>query len=96
MRLRVGLRLRRLPLQVALLHALVASAAPLLHHDLACHVKTPTHCDACVQTPMGPRAEVGFTLERPRLTDLGHVPGPLATGPAPEPVLKRSGRAPPA
>jgi len=95
MRLSVGSRLRRLALQVAVLHVLVASLAPLFHHDLDCHLKTPTHCNACVQTPLGSRTEAGFTLERPRLTDLGHVLGPATAVPTTKPLLPHSGRAPP-
>jgi hypothetical protein len=30
------------------LYAVVLVAGPLLHHDLACHLKSRTHCSACV------------------------------------------------
>jgi len=38
-------------------YALLLVASPLLHHDLACHLKSPTHCDACVAHPMASRVE---------------------------------------
>jgi hypothetical protein len=30
------------------LYAIVLVAGPLLHHDLVCHLKSRTHCTACV------------------------------------------------
>lgn len=41
------LRARAVALSVGL-YAVVLTAGPLLHHDLACHVKSRTHCTACV------------------------------------------------
>lgn len=30
------------------LYVALLAAAPLEHHDLACHLKSPTHCTTCV------------------------------------------------
>jgi hypothetical protein len=30
------------------LYALVVALGPFLHHDLACHLKSRTHCTSCV------------------------------------------------
>jgi hypothetical protein len=32
-------------------------ATPLLHHDFACHQKSPTHCQACTANPLASRIE---------------------------------------
>jgi len=39
-------------------YAVVLVASPVLHHDLACHLKAPTHCDACTANPLGSRVDV--------------------------------------
>src|SRR5262249_5524449 len=53
-----GWRRHRLLAAVALsLYALLLAVSPVLHHDLACHVKSPTHCDACVANSPASRVE---------------------------------------
>jgi hypothetical protein len=44
------------------LYAVVLLAGPLLHHDLACHVKSRTHCTACLTTvtPSGTQEAAGL------------------------------------
>jgi hypothetical protein len=44
---------RRLLLACVAVYAISLVAAPLGHHDLLCHVRTPTHCTACVSSPPG-------------------------------------------
>ena len=39
------------------LYALVAIATPLLHHDLACHFQSKSHCDACTASSTASRIE---------------------------------------
>src|SRR3954468_998356 len=39
------------------LYGLLIAVSPALHHDLACHVKSPAHCDACVANSPASRAE---------------------------------------
>jgi hypothetical protein len=46
---------------VALYVALLC-ASHLFHHDLDCHLKSPSHCGACVANPLAPRIESGFGL----------------------------------
>jgi hypothetical protein len=36
------------------LYALVLMVGPILHHDLACHVKSRTHCTVCVVSVTAP------------------------------------------
>ena len=40
-----------------LLQGLVLSATPFQHHDLECHLRSATHCTACVATPLASRVE---------------------------------------
>jgi hypothetical protein len=35
------------------LYALFLVTVPFEHHDLACHLKTPTHCTACTSSLVG-------------------------------------------
>lgn len=44
------------------LYAVVLVVAPLLHHDLACHLKSRTHCTACLSsvTASGPQEAAGL------------------------------------
>jgi hypothetical protein len=35
------------------LYALFLITAPFEHHDLVCHLKTPTHCTACTSSLLG-------------------------------------------
>lgn len=41
----------------ALMYALVLMASPLWHHDLACELKSRTHCTSCVSGVAGPGLE---------------------------------------
>lgn len=54
------------------LYALLVMSAPLLHHDFACHQKSPTHCVACVSSPSGLRATAKVVVA-PTLGELGSV-----------------------
>ena len=49
------------------------AVSPLLHHDLECHVKTPSHCGACMTSPLGLSAAVGAPLGATYLHDAGSV-----------------------
>jgi len=45
---------------LAFLYAVVLAASPALHHDLDCHLKSPTHCTACLANAPAPgAAQVG-------------------------------------
>lgn len=77
-------------------YAVLFAASPALHHDFACHVKSPSHCEACVANPVASRTEPSATLDTPRQRAAGETPvsaEPCAPG---APVSPASGRAPPA
>ena len=76
-------------------YALVLGVNPILHDDLACHLKSPTHCNACAASPSASRVEVvGATLPVPvevgRVETSDHAAQTLA------PLLALAGRSPPA
>jgi hypothetical protein len=90
-----GIAPRTILVGLALYVALLA-ASPLFHHDLDCHLKSPSHCGACVANPLAPRIESGFGLGTTPL----HWSGDVVRS-RPErvsaPVLDRTtGRSPPA
>jgi len=39
------------------LYIVVALVTPLLHHDVACHLQSKTHCDACIAHSMASGVE---------------------------------------
>lgn len=90
---------RRFRLLAALglvLYALVLFVSPVLHHDLACHLKTPAHCDACAMSPIASRIESSFAALLPRLARMGTVEAARGVAPRPFARVAESGRAPPA
>ncbi len=52
-----------------LVYAVILVAAPVLHHDSACHLWTPSHCSSCqvpdglMATTNGPSQNVGASPE---------------------------------
>jgi hypothetical protein len=88
---------RRLLAALALsLYALLAAISPALHHDLACHVKSPAHCDACVANPHASRTEPAAGLDAPAMRAMGEPPISAEPREHWAPVAPASGRAPPA
>jgi hypothetical protein len=86
------------PRSLALVLGLYAAAAlgtPLLHHDLACHLKTPTHCDACMANPLGSRAESSVEPAPPRFLAAGRVPARSAAARETAPRRATRDRSPP-
>jgi hypothetical protein len=77
-------------------YVLALSVSPLLHHDLKCHFKTPSHCGACMASPPGLSAAAGSPLDAPHLHDAGSVKAVRATAPAPTFTVDAPGRSPPA
>lgn len=77
-------------------YAFALAGTPALHHDLACHQKSPTHCNACTASPLAPRVETGISLAESRLPAAGRVEAPATSAPRPTPLSAKSGRAPPA
>jgi hypothetical protein len=70
--LKAARRLRPLALFGLALYVFVLVVSPVLHHDLACHVKTPGHCDACAASPVASRAESSTAVSAPPL-DAGQM-----------------------
>ncbi|MGH9329219.1 MAG: hypothetical protein ACRD09_02150, partial [Vicinamibacterales bacterium] len=63
--------LARATLAATGLYALVVLAAPAFHHDLACHVKSPTHCTTCLVSITAPGAHGAAGLVAADLQDAG-------------------------
>ena len=79
----------------AALYALLLMVNPVLHDDLACHLKSPTQCNACMASPMASRVDgMGPTL--PVLAASGWVKPPGRTVVVNAPAPTRPGRSPPA
>src|SRR5213594_2049901 len=77
------------------LYALLLVVNPVLHDDLACHLKSPTHCSACVASPSASRVEcVSPVLPAP--VDAGRVETAEHAAETSAPVLILAGRSPPA
>jgi hypothetical protein len=88
-------RRRLIVLTGAAVYALLLMVNPVLHDDLACHLKSPTHCNACTASPSASRVE-GMGPILPVLADAGLIEPSVSTvvHAAPNPTLP--GRSPPA
>ena len=78
------------------LYGLLIAISPALHHDLACHVKSPGHCDACVANSPASRAEPRAALDAPLLVATGELPSSTQPREHRTPLAPTSGRSPPA
>ena len=79
---------------IAVLAALLL-AAPVAH-DVADHGPSPAHCQLCTARPLAVRAEPAVTAAAPALDAAGDVSGPRRAAPEAPPLVRTSGRAPPA
>jgi hypothetical protein len=88
-------RRRGIVLAGAAVYALLVMVNPVLHEDLASHLKSPTHCNACTASPSASRVE-GMGPILPVLAAAGWVEpvGRTLVVAAPAPTLP--GRSPPA
>jgi hypothetical protein len=77
-------------------YALILAVSPVLHHDLACHVKSPTHCEACTANPLASRVETAVLTVHTTLPLVGEVAPAAHRVDAADPVRIAAGRAPPA
>ena len=89
-------RSRTLVLAFLVLYAAVLFATPFLHHDFACHQRTPRHCPACVANPPAPRAVENPGPVADTLADAGAIEALLHPSPARRTVVSSPGRSPPA
>jgi hypothetical protein len=56
-------------------YAMVVCASPLFHHDFECHLKSPSHCPACLAQPAAVHADTG-----PHLADASQAPAETVRG----------------
>jgi hypothetical protein len=60
-------------LAILAVYAVLLAASPLLHHDVACHLTSPTHCTGCTASPWASRIDAGAPLPSQPLPDAGQV-----------------------
>jgi hypothetical protein len=86
---------RRFGFLAVAFYALVLLSGPFLHHDLACHLKSPVHCTTCVSSlkASGPGVPVTPRVVRAGCAVIG-VAMPLTVPPAPV-VRAGTDRSPP-
>jgi hypothetical protein len=77
-------------------YAPLLAANPLLHHDVACHLKSPTHCVACTSSPSASRIEADAPLSALMLPEVGRVTSTERPAPDPAEIFDTTGRSPPA
>jgi hypothetical protein len=77
-------------------YAILLAVSPVLCHDLACHVKSATHCDACQANPLASPVETRATLHVPPLPAAGETPCEDEQREEQGGVARTSGRSPPA
>jgi hypothetical protein len=72
------------------------AAMPFAHHDLACHLKSSTHCAVCHVGTGADDTSIQPGLGQADLTDAGLAGEPYASPVASCVLLPSSGRSPPA
>jgi hypothetical protein len=87
----LGLRLK----VVLALYVLAAALMPLGHHDLACHLKSTTHCATCIVGSSAEAAVDPAVLARFWLMDLGVTQTEPDQSPDVPDASTACGRAPP-
>jgi hypothetical protein len=80
---------------VLALYVLAAALMPLGHHDLACHLKSTTHCTTCIVGSSAEAAVDPAVLARFWLMDLGGTIAEAVQSPDVPDTSTPSGRAPP-
>jgi hypothetical protein len=87
-------RLLRLKIVLAI-YALAVALMPLAHHDVACHLKSSTHCTTCVVGASAEASADAGSLARFWLTDMGAATPAAHVEPDSPSLCIASGRAPP-
>ena len=77
------------------LYVLAAAFLPLGHHDIACHLKSTTHCSTCVVGSSAESASHGSPLQSPALDDAGAAKSRVSDRLADPYAGSSSGRSPP-
>jgi hypothetical protein len=77
------------------IYAVFLVTAPFEHHDLLCHLKTPTHCTACTSSVVGNGPNTPVVIDGSALHDAGNALAIVA--PASDFLLaaQSTGRSPP-
>jgi hypothetical protein len=86
----------RLAAMVLAVYAALLAVGPVAHADLADHVKSASHCQACAANRLAARVEPRVAPSAPTLAAIGDVAGLLADGFVSPVPFRTSGRAPPA
>jgi len=84
-----------LPKALLVAYALIVALLPLAHHDIACHLKSPTHCTTCTASVSGEAAPHGIVLNSARFVDAGQAMTPETVWHQSDSTSASSGRAPP-
>jgi hypothetical protein len=87
---------RRAAVLASALYALVVAISPAFHHDVACHLTSPTRCTACTANVAAPRAEHPPVVPTPGLHLAGEVDDADEHSLWSAPSLRVPARAPPA
>jgi hypothetical protein len=77
-------------------YALAMALLPLTHHDIACHLKSSTHCTTCLVGSAADLASDQTTLGPSALDDAGRAGTEASAQPDSLSLPAPSGRAPPA
>ena len=67
-----GFRLRCFRTFLLAVYVSAVATLPLLHHDIACHIQSPTHCTTCLVGSAERAPDVG-TLSAAHLVLIGFV-----------------------
>jgi hypothetical protein len=76
-------------------YALAVALLPYSHHDLACHLKSSTHCVSCLASSSGEVASDAAPIDRSALTDAGSAIVAAVSFAHSRPSGTSSGRSPP-
>ena len=88
-------RLRRFASIALALFAVFLLTTQFEHHDIACHLKTPQHCNACAASQLGSDPHSVASFNRVVLSDAGRAVLELAVLSGTILPAQSSGRSPP-
>ena len=74
---------------------LVLLTGPFLHHDFACHQKSPTHCTSCMTSPFAAGVEAAATPDTSPLAVTGQLHHELVRSAGALIAAQLPGRSPP-
>jgi hypothetical protein len=77
-------------------YAALLVVGPAAHTDLADHVKSSSHCQACAANPLAARIEPRVAASAPALASTGEIAGIQTAGFVSPVPFRTSGRSPPA